>query len=152
MTHLEKQGKQDPARQELYDKIRRMSAEEGKLDSEISAVLKMDCKLIYHIRRNILKISNYGRKRICEGCHQQRSITLFNLKESNFCIICRRKEGNYKREKKKRGPRKKEEETMLVLCLSCEKSFESRIYPDKSYDRVCPNCKIVNDFLDRVSI
>lgn len=151
MTQLELLGQRDPERQGLYDEITRLS-NAGKLDSEISTALRVSEKSICHIRKFILHVINYGRKRVCDGCHQTRSITLFNLKVSELCIYCRSEVKSTKIVKRRR---KQDffcyEDT---LCLRCEKCFHAKIFSaDGTHkEHICPTCREVIRVMETCSL
>jgi len=156
MTPLEIQGKQDPERQELYDDISVLVAD-GLMDWEIATKLGFSNKIINAIRRTVLHINNYGRKRECPGCGKKQSITLFKLKHSQLCIVCRRKAGDDKYQRANKNE-KEAPDTMTVLCLRCDKSFESEIYFEDGgviphvKNHLCSHCSGIATAQERVSI
>ena len=162
MSDYQQQGVKKPGSQKgkskSYDEIRKL-VEEGKTDREISAVIGESTHEVYHIRRDILKISNHGRLRICPICHAAVSIYLFNFsKIGQGCLRCRRKEGKdlYRRrnianvvraEKRVFGYRK-------VVCLRCDKKFKSEILSmdGLTYNHLCPQCRVIVTMMERMSI
>ena len=151
MTQLESLGQRDPERQGLYDEIVRLS-NEGKLDIEISAKLKVSEKSICHIMKVVLQIINYGRKRVCDGCGQLRSITLFNLKSSGLCVYCRCKP----KEKAfvKRNRRKDFFCYEDTLCMRCDKCFRAKVFSadGKHKEHICPTCREVIKIMETGSL
>jgi len=148
----------------VLDSVRLLVAEE-KTDQDIADILQMKIADIYTIRRNILRISFYGRKKRCTKCNTTKSITCFHAKAEHpdWCIICRRKFGGETSAtlgrpviKRAEGYKKKEKNYVEVICLRCERVFKSEVFkglggtPD--YYHLCDNCRIIITTLDRVSI
>jgi len=152
----------------LHDKIRDLVLNQGKTDAEIAGICEMTIKDVCLIRKDILKINNYGRKRPCPKCGKSLPINLFRIRKpgaepekepdesDDWCLLCRRKAGKDPYQRKKRKMVRKTESfgTVLTLCLRCEKSFESKIRSadGRLYDRVCPTCQMVNQFMETGSI
>ena len=160
MTDQESRGHRDPAREELYVFIT-LGVREGKTDGEIAAELGMPGREVWRIRRKILHINNYGRKRNCPKCNGLRPITLFKTRgsftteSSHWCLYCRRIAGidRYERKEKfNQRIRGGKPLFKLILCLRCDHSFSSPIFPDGSYNHLCNHCRIIVRNMERVSI
>ena len=150
--------------QEVLDSIR-LAVGEGKTDLQISKILHKQVKEIYEIRRNILKITLSGRKRKCEKCEKQKATICFNSKSKypDWCILCRRKYGNEKRQKsevklgrpfgKKEFVNKKKE---ICVCLRCDKVFDSEIFIGlggrEEHYKLCKKCRNIISNMEHVSI
>jgi len=136
--------------------------ESGRTDLEISSALSLHVKCIYEVRKFVLKMNNWGRKRVCPKCKQPRVINLFKLtnrerEEDYWCIICRRKAGVQEQYHVKNGKKKREAfgyGTKTLLCLRCELSFESVILSKdgREFYHLCDHCRAFVDAQDRISI
>ena len=129
-----------------------LKVKEGWNDNEIAIYKQVPVKEVWRIRRNVLHIKNYGQKRFCKICKQYRSANLFKG-DGKECSYCRHDRGAdvYKRSKsenvKRKGPA-----TKLILCLRCDKSFESPVFEDGSYNRLCDACRYIVCQIESASI
>ena len=147
--------------QEVLDSIK-IFVEEGKTDLDISKILHKSVKEIYNLRKNVLKITLYGRKKKCEKCGEQKATICFNKKSKypNWCIICRKKYGNEKSNKKRGRPFGKKacgnKRTEDFICLRCDKVFNSEIFigigGKGEHYRLCKKCRDLVISMEAVSI
>jgi len=145
----------------LQDEIGKLALA-GKMDVEIAIILKLPVKQVYHIRKFILKIYNWGRKRLCVKCGKMKPITLFWLKNPvveirDWCLVCRRKSGVARPYHKEKKPREKvmvKDGCIVTLCLRCDRSFNSELLADdnRTYNRLCLQCRNIVNASERVSI
>ena len=161
MSFREKSGSQE----QIEESIRILVAK-FKTDKQIAGILRLPVSTIYNIRKNVLKLVLYGRKKKCSKCGQLKTTCCFNFdaEHIDWCILCRRKYGDNKLKKDVRlgrpiGSKTKiitNEETIFLLCLRCDECFETPVIRDvngnKEYFRLCNRCRKIVSGMEQVSI
>lgn len=154
----------DARRQLILDSIKSLVGD-NKTDHEIAAILSIEIKEVYYFRKNVLKISLYNKKIVCQKCGQKKKVTCFN-KDTNhpdWCIQCRRKYDGEIPAKKLGRPHGsksshggKPRRFIKVVCIRCDKPFTTEIFighngRDDHY-RACKKCRFFIDSMERCSI
>ena len=132
-----------------------MVLQEGISDLEIAQRLDKPIKEVYRIRTRELKISYYGKKKICDTCHELKSLTVF-LKGGNTCIKCRRVLGA-QAPYKMVNPRKQVvvQDKISVECIRCRKDFDSETWEKEGrmqHYYACSSCRRKMNVMDSVGI
>jgi len=110
------------------------------------------------------KNKKYPQEIKCRKCRLLKKVQCYSFKlpkpYDEWCIQCRREFGISRRKKNKEYPRRQQKtinrKMIKLLCLRCEKEFESEIwtnrYGKEEHCHLCDHCRGISKEMDQGSI